>query len=84
MHVRHPLPLDPVAAGGGHVEEDVDEVVGQQVDLVDVEDPAVGRGQQAGREAHLASGQGGGDVDRTHHPVLGGPHRQLDERGVSG
>ena len=36
--------------GDGHVEQGVDEVVGEQVDLVDVEHAAVRRGEQAGAE----------------------------------
>ena len=39
----------------GHVEQHVDEVVGEQVDLVDVEHAAVGRGQEPRLEAHLAA-----------------------------
>ena len=35
---------------GGDVEQDVDEMIGQQVDLVDVEHTLVGRGQQPGPE----------------------------------
>ena len=43
--------LDVLAAQRGGVEQHVDQVVGQQVDLVDVEHAAVGRGEQAGLEA---------------------------------
>ena len=53
---RDPLPLDAGAAGGGGVQEHVDEVVREQVDLVDVEDAAVGRGQQPGRERVRGAG----------------------------
>ena len=82
--VADALPLDPVDAGHGHVEQDVDQVVGQQVDLVDVEHAAVGRGQQTGREADLAAGQGRGQVDGADQAVLGRPDGQLDERRVVG
>ena len=34
-------------AAGGRIEEDVHEMIGQQVHLVDIEDAAVGRRQQA-------------------------------------
>ena len=45
---RDAVPLDGRAAHRGGVEQQVDEVVVQQVDLVDVEDPAV-RARRAGR-----------------------------------
>jgi hypothetical protein len=47
----------PVDPGDGHVEQDVHQVVGQEIDLVDVEHAAVGRGQQAGREPDLTTGR---------------------------
>ena len=55
---RDAVALDHVDARHGDVEQHVDEVVGEQVDLVDVQHPAVGGGQQAGLEADLAAGQG--------------------------
>ncbi len=48
--VGEPVALDPVDARDGHVEQGVDEVVGEEVDLVDVEHAAVGGGEQAGPE----------------------------------
>ena len=51
---RDRLALDARDRGGGGVEQRVDEVVGQQVDLVDVEDPLVGAGEQPGLEGLLA------------------------------
>ena len=71
--------LDEVLAGDGDVEQDVDEVVGEEVDLVDVQHAAVGRGEQAGPERQLAAGQRGRDVERAEQPVLGRAERQLDE-----
>ena len=55
--VRDAVALDDVLAGDGDVEQHVDEVVGEQVDLVDVEDAAVGGGEQAGPERQLAAGR---------------------------
>ena len=42
--VRQAIALDVVDAAGGDVEQQVDQMVGQQVDLVDVEHAAVGIG----------------------------------------
>jgi hypothetical protein len=68
-------------AHGGGVEEGVDEVVVQEVDLVDVEHPAVGLGEQAGLVGADAFGQRAFQVERADEPVLGRPHRQLDQPG---
>ena len=74
------LALDVGAAHGGGVEEHVDEVVGQQVDLVGVEDPAVRRGQEARLEGGDAVAQRAVEVERAEQAVGGRAHRQLDER----
>ena len=58
-------------------------MVVQQVDLVDVEDAPVRRGQQTGLVADLARTQGLLQVQRTDHAVLGSAHGQLDEPGRS-
>ena len=76
---RDAVALDGRAAHGGGVEEQVDEVVVEQVDLVDVQDPAVGAGQQAGLVVRLALRQRPLEVQRAEHPVLGGADGQLDE-----
>src|SRR5207245_5517760 len=77
-------PLDPVDAAGGHVEEDVDEVVRQEVDLVDIEDAAVGSCEQAGLEAAPALGERPFDVEGADQTILGCTHRELDERRLAG
>ena len=74
-----PVPLDGRAAHGGCVQQQVDEVVVEQVDLVDVEDPAVGTGEQPGLVLRPALGKHPFQVQRAEHPVLGGPDRQLDQ-----
>ena len=76
---RHPVALDVRAAHRGGVEEGVDEVVVQQVDLVDVEHAAMGRGEQTGLVGTHALGQRALEVERADEPVLGRPDRQLDE-----
>ena len=77
---RQALALDHVLAGGGDVEQEVDQVVLQEVDLVDIEEAAVGAGQQAGLERLLALGQRPLQVERADHAVLGGAERQVDHR----
>ena len=52
--VRDPVAFDVHPTHGGRVEQDVDQMVGQQVDLVDVEHAPIRSGQQAGRERVLA------------------------------
>ncbi len=74
------VPLHPVHPRRGRVEEGVDQVVGEQVDLVHVEDPAVGRRQQSWLEADLAPGEGRRQVERADHALLGRAEGQLDER----
>src|SRR5206468_10321960 len=70
------LALDVVDAQGGGVQQQVDEVVAEEVDLVDVEDAAVGGGQQAGLEGAPALDQGALQVQRPGDPVGARPDRQ--------
>ena len=82
MDVGDALPLDPVDPAGGDVEQDVHQVVGQQVDLVDVED-ARRRPRPAGRGGSAARRRSGprprsSDPD---HPVLGRPQRAARRTG---
>ena len=56
------------------------EVVVEQVDLVDVEDPAVRLGQQPGLERLVAVAQRPRDVDRAGDAILGRVQRQVDDR----
>ena len=79
VHGRHRLALDAREPGRGGVEQRVDEVVGQEVDLVDVEDPAVRAGEQPGFEGLLA-GERAAEVERADEPVERRAERQLDER----
>ena len=52
------LALDRGAARRGGVQQQVDEVVVQQVHLVDVEDSAMGGGEQSGLVGHRAAAEG--------------------------
>ena len=80
MADAEPLALHHVLARGGDVEQQVDEVVFQQVHLVDVEEAAVGAGQQSGLERLLAARQRPLEVERADHPILRGAERQIDHR----
>jgi len=72
--------LDDVLARGGHVDQQIDQVVLEQVDLVEVQEAAVGAGQQPGLEGLDALGQCALEVERADHAVLGRSERQVDDR----
>ena len=74
------LALDDVLARGRDVEQQVDEVILEQVDLVDVEEAAVGARQQAGLERLHALRQRAFEVERADDAVLGRAERQVDHR----
>ena len=52
----------------------------QQVDLVDVEEAAIGARQQAGLEGLDAGRQRPLQIERTNDPILCGTQRQVDDR----
>ncbi len=52
----------------------------QEVHLVDVEEAAVGPGEQPRLEGPLAAGERPLQVERADDPVLGGAERQVDHR----
>ena len=79
MQERHTLALDDVDTHRRGVEQYIDDVVVQEVDLVDVEDVAVGLREDAGLEALRAATQGRLDVDGADHPVLRRVDGQLDD-----
>ena len=78
---RDALSLDGRAAHGCGVQQHVDDVVAEQVDLVDVQQPAVGRGEQAWLVRRNALGERPLQVQRPEHPVFGGADGQLDQAG---
>ena len=55
-------------------------MVGQKAHFVDVEDSAVGRGEQAGPQPGAAFEQRSFEIERADDPVLGGADGQLHER----
>jgi hypothetical protein len=81
---RDALALDVRGAQRGGVEEQVDQVVVQQVDLVHVEDAAVGGSEQARLEGLDPLGQRPLEVEGPDDAVLGGAHGQLHQTGRAG
>ncbi len=84
VDVGHAVTFDPVDAARGHVEQDVHQMVGQQVDLVDVQHAAMGGSQETGLKAVLAAGQRRRQVEGADQAVLGRADGQLDEGGRPG
>src|SRR5699024_5343823 len=72
VSVGDAVALDAVEAAGGDVEEDVDEVLGEQVDLVDVEAALVRRGEQTLAHLDAPAGESGAEVEGADDPFLGG------------
>lgn len=75
--MRRVPPTGQVFAAGGGADEGVHYAVGQEVDLVHVEDIAVGLGQQAGLKHLFSLFDGLLHVQRAHHTILGGPDREF-------
>ena len=80
----YPLALHRVDPHRGGVQQDVDQVMVEQVHLVDVEDLAVGLGQQSGLEGTCPGRKRRLHVDAADHPVLGRPEGQVDNPGGLG
>ncbi len=79
MRHRDALALDGVLPHRRGVEEHVDDVVVEQVHLVDVEDVAVGLGEDARLELLLTALDRRLDVDRADDAILGRVDGQLDD-----
>ena len=77
---RQALALDHVLARGRHVDQQVDQVVLEQVHLVDIEQAAVGLGQQARLKRLFAPRQRAFDVQGPHDTVFGRAQGQVDHR----
>lgn len=71
--------LHQVDAAGGDVQQQVHQVVGQQVHLVDIEHATVGLGQDAGGELRTAFAQGRVEVEGADDAFLAGAQGQGDE-----
>ncbi|MCY1435504.1 hypothetical protein D9M71_516010 [compost metagenome] len=83
MAVGNAIALDPVGTAGGDVEQQVDQMIGQQVDLVDIKNTTVGFGQYAWRKLRLALGQRRVQVKRTDQALFSGAQWQGHERAFT-
>ncbi len=79
MAHRHPVTFHVGDTEGGRVQQQVDEMVVQEVDLVDVEQAAMGGGEQPRPQRGDAFGERPVEVDRSGDPVLRGADRQLHQ-----
>ena len=80
MAVRDAVALDAIDAGGGYIQQHIDNGVGQQIDLIDIEHAFVRLGDHARRESHFMARQSFGQVQAAGHMLDGGAQRQGDER----
>src|SRR6185312_12756664 len=53
----------------------------KQIHFVHVEDPAMGRSQEAGLVTDLSGSQGLAQIKRANHPIFRGSDRELDQPG---
>ena len=74
------LALHAVDAHGGRVQQHVDQVVGKQIDFVDIENAPMGRRQQAGLECFATFAKCLFQVQSSQHAIFGGPQGQVDPR----
>jgi hypothetical protein len=81
---RNALALDDVDPRGGDVEQGIDEVIGQQIHLIDVQDAAIRGGQQTRLEAVSTVLQRGLQVEGAQQTVFRRAHRQLDHAHAAG
>ena len=81
---RDAVTFDGRAAHRGRIQQKVDEVVVQEVDLVDIQDAAVGAGEESGLILGDAFGERLLEVERAEYAVLGGADGELDEANRPG
>ena len=82
MAEADPLALDHVDAHRRRIQQQIDHVIVEQVDLVHVEQAAIGRRQHARLEVALAVLDGRLDVQRADDPIFGRADRQVHEAGA--
>ena len=77
LRMRDSVAFDGHPPAGCGIEQYVDEMVGEQVDLVDVQHAAVGLGEQTRGEIGTAFAQYARQIERTDDAVPGGTDRQF-------
>src|SRR5579885_3621941 len=80
MPERHALALHRVDTHRRRVEQDIDEMIGEQVDLIDVENAAMRRREQPWLKRAPPLAQSTLEIESAQHTILGGPQRQINER----
>jgi hypothetical protein len=75
------FPLDDVATFGENAEEEVGDFGVEEVDFIDVEDAAMGFGEESGLEDGFAFLHGLFDIDGPQEPVFGDVEGDLHEGG---
>jgi hypothetical protein len=80
MAHAQPLPLHHVLAGRRDIEQQIDQVVLEQIDLVDIKEPAMRAGQQARFKNLDTLAQSALEIERPDNAVLGGTQRQVHHR----
>ena len=70
--------FENVDAGGGHVDQQINQMILEQVDLVDVEEPAIGARQQTRLEGLDAIGQSPFEIETAKYAILGCTEGQVD------
>ncbi len=76
---RQPFPLDRAPVAGGRVQDVVDQMIGQEIDLIHVEDVPVGRAEDAHLHLALARMEQGLDVDAADQTVFRAAQREIDD-----
>ena len=75
-----PFSLDDVDAHRRSVEQHVDQVVGKQIHFVDVDDAAMGRGQQPGLKCSTSLAQCPLEIERSQHAVFSRTQGKIHKR----
>ncbi|KJU75381.1 hypothetical protein N619_21875 [Ectopseudomonas oleovorans] len=79
MPMGDTVTLDVVDPAGGGIEQQVDQMIGQQVDLIDIQHAAIGPGQQTRGKLRAALAQRCVQIQGADDALLAGAQRQGDE-----
>ncbi len=79
MAMGNTIPLDHIDAAGSNVQQQVDQMVGEQIDLIDVQHTAVGFGEYTRGKLCTTLGQRGVQIQRADQTLFSSTQRQGDE-----